>query len=318
MKGPSIGVAVAGLGNVGREVARLLLARRASFRAALGADLRLAAVCDRRAAAEARRLGLPSSVRRTADWRELLGDPSVGVVVELFGGGSAARSLALAALRSGRRLVTANKLLVSERWPELARAAGGPGRLYYEASVAGAIPVLQALREGLAADRILSLRGILNGTTNFVLTEMIHGGKTLPEALARARALGLAERDASLDLGGHDAAHKLSVLASTVAGRWLPPRLIERAGIEALEPRDIRFALDKLGRTPRLVGTLVFDGGRVEAGVGPALVPLRHPLAGVHGATTPSSSTRTRPATSCSTGSAPAPARRRARPSATS
>jgi homoserine dehydrogenase len=284
----SIGIGLAGLGNVGGEVARLLLARREDFRRLLGAELRLAAVCDGRPQA-ASRLRLPKGVRRLRRWQDLLRDPEIEVVVELFGGEGAARELTLGALSSGRHVVTANKMLLSRHWDEVFRASRRKGRrVYFEASVAGGIPLLQALREGLAANRILSVLGIFNGTTNHILTEMAHRGLPMREALRQAQRLGLAEKDPSLDLSGGDTAHKLSVLASVLAGRWFRPERIPCEGIEALMPEDIRFAVEKLGRTVRLVGKLAFDWDadpvRLEAHVHPTLVPLTHPLANVHGA----------------------------------
>jgi homoserine dehydrogenase len=284
----SIGIGLAGLGNVGGEVARLLLAHRDEFRRRIGAELRLAAVCSRGAASRTRSLRLPKSVRRVRRWQDLLRDPSVEVVVELFGGVDAARSLVLGALGSGRHVVTANKMLLSRHWDEVFRTARGKGRrVYFEASVAGGIPILQALREGLAANSIRSVLGIFNGTTNHILSEIALSGRSMAEALREAQRLGLAESDPSLDMSGGDTAHKLSVVASLLAGRWFPPERIPYEGIESVSAEDLRFALAHLGRTVRLIGTLRFDWDsdpvRVEAHVRPTLVSLKHPLANVHG-----------------------------------
>ena len=284
----AVSVALCGMGTVGREAARLLWAGRSRFSARLGAELRLAWVCDRQAAREARALGLGASVRRTADWRQAVCDPSVDVVVELFGGYEEPRKLVRAALAAGKGVVTANKLLLSRRWDELtgaARRSGAP--LHFEAAVAGGIPIIRSLRDGLAADRVDEVHGILNGTTNFILTAMAHSGTPFQEAVREAQRLGYAERDPSLDLDGTDAAHKVAVLGSLLTGRWLPPGSVARQGIGGVEPDDIAWCVSELKRTVRLVGTAAVrrrgPEPLLEAHVRPTLLPLLHPLAGVHG-----------------------------------
>ncbi|TBR26497.1 homoserine dehydrogenase [bacterium] len=284
----SLSVAVCGLGVVGREAARLLHAGRTRWGARLGVPLRLAWVCDRQAAREAKALGLPAAVRRTADFRDVLADPAVDLVVELFGGLGASHDLVLGALKAGKGVVTANKMLLSRHWDQVAAAARtGGAPLHFEAAVAGGVPIIRSLRTGLAADRVTSVHGILNGTTNFILSAMAHGGASFEDAVREAQRLGYAERDPSFDLNGTDAAHKVSVLASLLAGRWFPPQRVAREGIEAVEAGDILWAVRELKRTVRLVGTaVVLRRGPVplvEAHVRPTLVPLLHPLAGVHG-----------------------------------
>lgn len=288
MKKKTVGVALCGLGTVGREAARILWAGRARFSARLGAELRLAWVCDRQAAREARALGLGASVRRSADWGQAVADPSVDIVVELFGGHDEPRKLVRAALAAGKAVVTANKLLLSRRWDELtgaARRAGAP--LHFEAAVAGGIPIIRSLRDGLAADRVDEVHGILNGTTNFILTAMAHSGTPFAEAVREAQRLGYAEKDPTLDLDGTDAAHKVAVLGSLLSGRWLPPGSVARQGITGIEPGDIAWCVGELKRTVRLVGTAAVRrrgaAPLLEAHVRPTLLPLLHPLAGVHG-----------------------------------
>jgi homoserine dehydrogenase len=277
-------VGLAGLGHVGSAAARLLVESSARFEARLGARLILHSVCDRRAAAKAARLGLPASVRLLRGWRELVEDPSVDIVVELFGGRGDARALALESLRRGKDVVTANKALLSHHWPELLGTAQREGRrLAFEASVAGGIPIIGPLSQSLSANKVRQILGILNGTTNFILSRMVHDKRPKLEILRDAQRLGLAERNPTLDLNGSDTAHKLSVLASLSLGRWLRPQSIERVGIEAVELEDVLFAVEELGRTARLLGRVSFgEGGVVEAGVHPTLVPLGHPLAAVH------------------------------------
>jgi homoserine dehydrogenase len=188
-------------------------------------------------------------------------------------------------LGRGRALVTANKRLLAEAWPEIIGLASAAGaRLAFEGSVAGGIPVLRALELSLAGDRVLGVDGILNGTTNYILTRCEEGASPA-EALAEAQAKGFAEKDPSFDLSGRDAAQKLCVLAGQVTGGWLKMKDVAREGIEKIEARDTAFARERLGRAVRLVGSLRFgwDGAapRVEAGVFPTLVPLSHPLASV-------------------------------------
>lgn len=281
---PSIKVAVAGLGTVGREAVRLLAANRSKFSRRLGAAVELAAVCDRQVEREARALGLNSAVFRARDPQRLLDRPGIDVIVELLGGLDAPRRLVLGALARGRHVVTANKRLLAHHWVEIQAAAAKSGaRLYIEGSVAGGIPLLAALDNGFAANRIETVYGILNGTTNYILTRA-EDGLGLDEALREAQRLGFAEKDPSMDLSGADTAQKVSVLGSLITGAWVKPSAVAHQGISGLERRDVDFARATLGRTVRLLGTLRLDWAkpvRAEAHVFPTLVPLDHPLAAV-------------------------------------
>lgn len=278
-------IAVAGLGTVGRETVRLLRARRAELKERLGAELRLTAVADRGAAREARALGLPASVARYRDPLDMARRAEADLFVELLGGLETPRRFALAVLGRGKALVTANKRLLAHAWPEVTGAArAGGARLAFEGSVAGGIPVLRALELSFSGDRVLGLDGILNGTTNYILSR---GEEGIPPeaALKEAQHLGFAEKDPSMDLSGQDAAQKLSVLAGLVTGGWLKPGTFPVAGIEAVSARDLTFARERLGMAARLVASLRFSGKpgapAVSAAVTPTLVPLGHPLAAV-------------------------------------
>lgn len=278
-------VAVAGLGNVGREVCRLMKERRGALSRRLGAELVLVAVADRDAKAEARALGLPASVVRYRDPQAMARECRADLFVELLGGLDAPKAFALTVLGRGRALVTANKRLLAETWPQLLALASKTGaRMAYEGSVAGGIPVLRALELSLAGDRVLGVDGILNGTTNYILTRCEEGA-TPEQALAEAQEKGFAEKDPSFDVSGRDAAQKLCVLAGQVTGGWLRMRDVAREGIESIEARDTAFARERLGRAVRLIGSLRFGWDnptpRVEASVWPTLVPLSHPLASV-------------------------------------
>jgi homoserine dehydrogenase len=282
----TIRVAVAGLGVVGRETVRLLRENKDGFARRLGAPIELAAVCDRQASREAKSLGLPASVVRVEDPAALARVDRLDIVIELLGGLDAPKKLALGALRAGRHVVTANKRLIAHCWPQLQQASRrGGGRLCFEGSVAGGIPIIQALDTSFAANRIESVFGILNGTTNYILSAM-ERGVGAADALSQAQRLGFAEKDPSLDLSGRDTAQKISVLSALLTGAALDPERIAREGITAIEEQDVAFARETLGRVPRLLGALRLRWGRTvqaEASVFPTLVPLDHPLAAVRG-----------------------------------
>ncbi len=280
-----LNVAVAGLGTVGRETVRLLRARRAELKERLGAELRLVAVADRAAEREARALGLPACVVRYRDPLDMARRAEADLFVELLGGLQTPKLFALAALSRGKALVTANKRLLAHAWPNIAHAArAGGARLAFEGSVAGGIPVLRALELSFSGDRVLGVDGILNGTTNYILSRSEEGVNP-PEALREAQARGFAEKDPRLDLSGSDSAQKLSVLAGLVTGGWLKPGTFPVAGIEPVTARDLSFARERLGMAVRLVASLRFSGKpgapAVAASVEPTLVPLGHPLAAV-------------------------------------
>ena len=281
----ALNVAVAGLGTVGRETVRLLRARRAALKDRLGAELRLVAVADNDAAREARALGLPASVRRFTDPVAMAKTAEADLFVELLGGLETPKRFALTALGRGKALVTANKRLLAHAWPELTGAAAASGaRLAFEGSVAGGVPVLRALELSFSGDRVLGLDGILNGTTNYILSRG-EEGLSPEDALKEAQTLGFAEKNPAMDLSGQDAAQKLSVLAGLVTGGWLKPGSFPVAGIEDVSSRDLSFAREKLGMTVRLIASLRFAGSAgspsVDASVTPTLVKLGHPLAAV-------------------------------------
>jgi len=213
----------------------------------------------------------------------------VQVVVELMGGTTTAKDVVLAALRLGKPVVTANKALLSTHGPELFAAAAKHGaNLYYEASVAGGIPVIKVLRESLVGNRLISVHGIVNGTCNYILTRMKLEGAEFADVLADAQRLGYAEAEPSLDVDGHDAAHKTGILASLAHGFWVKPGQIHTEGIRGISKLDIQFAA-RLGYTIKLLGVVkqVPSGRAARPGPGPpiqgagypALVPDSHVLA---------------------------------------
>ena len=277
-KRDSIGVGVVGLGTVGAGVVRALRRNRSIVRARCGVDVEIRRVADVDRA-RFRALKLPRTLC-TTDYTDLLKDPDIRIVVELVGGTSVARELVTSALKAGKHVVTANKALLAQRWREIFSLAHrkrcGVG---FESSVMAGVPVIRTLEQGLAGNRIRSLFGILNGTTNFILSRMAGRGVDFRSALEEARRRGFCEADASLDVEGLDAAQKLSVLGSIALGKWLPPDKVFREGISHIEPIDIAEARDQFGYVVRPLAILKQEGAAVEARVHPTLVPLSHPLA---------------------------------------
>ncbi|HZL45611.1 MAG TPA: homoserine dehydrogenase [Opitutaceae bacterium] len=231
----------------------------------------------------------------TLNWREVVEDPAVQVVIELVGGTGIARTMILAALERGKPVVTANKALLSAHGPELFAAARRfKTNLYYEASVAGGIPIIKVVRESLVGNRFDRIYGIVNGTCNYILTRMKREGAAFAAVLADAQRLGYAEADPTLDVDGHDAVHKIGILASLAHGFWVDHRDIHVEGIRQLTPLDIRFAA-QLGYTIKLLGIVktVPPAGRtgkpagpaasrISVSVSPTLVPDHHVLASVN------------------------------------
>jgi homoserine dehydrogenase len=284
-EGRPIGVALLGCGTVGREVVRLLTEQSSEFTARAGTELRLVGVAVRR---PRRHPDVPAELL-TTDAAELITRDEVDVVVEVIGGIEPARSLLLAALRTGRGVVTANKALLAEYGAELFVAADAAGAdLYFEAAVAGAIPLVRPLRESLAGDRITRIIGIVNGTTNFILSAMDSSGAGYTETLEEASRLGYAEADPTADVDGYDAASKAAILASLAFHTRVTSADVHREGIADVSAADI-LAARELGRTVKLLAICerVADGDGAEsvsARVYPAMIPRSHPLAAVDGA----------------------------------
>jgi homoserine dehydrogenase len=227
----------------------------------------------------------------TDNWREVVDSPDIHIVAELMGGTTVAREAILRALELGKPVVTANKALLSAHGEELFAAAKQFGaNLYYEASVCGGIPIIKSLREGFVGNRIAALYGIVNGTCNYILTRMKLEGADFADVLEDAQRLGYAETPPDLDIDGHDAAHKIGILASLAHGFWVNPKHIYVEGIRHISALDIRFA-GKLGYTIKLLGIVkkvetMGAGGRHDCGVQvsvyPTLVPNAHVLASVN------------------------------------
>jgi len=219
----------------------------------------------------------------TRDAAALVNDPKVEIVVELIGGTTVAKSLIMQALRLGKPVVTANKALLAEHGGEiLALAAENKTGVWFEASVAGGIPIIRALREGLSANRIDAMFGILNGTCNYILTRMEREQMTFEHALKEAQAAGYAEADPGLDVDGFDTAHKAVILASLAYGVRVPMDKVHVEGIRGLAKLDIECARN-LGYRVKLLAVIKHEDGAIDVRVHPTLVPLEHMLASVMG-----------------------------------
>jgi homoserine dehydrogenase len=283
----AVGVGLIGLGTIGTGVAKVLAANARVIEQRLGAPLRLVRIADLDTQTD-RGVDL-TGIRFDSDVEGLIADPQVEIVIELIGGYDVARRLVLASIEAGKHVVTANKALLALHGAEIFSAASARGvDIAFEASVAGGIPILRSIREGLVANRILSVHGIMNGTTNYVLTEMEATGEDFDVVVKRAQHLGYAEADPSFDLDGVDAAHKLTLLAAMAFGAQLTYKEVPTEGIRGLTPVDFEAA-SELGYRIKLLGIakchVAADGSeRIEARVHPTLIPQSSLLAKVEGA----------------------------------
>jgi homoserine dehydrogenase len=270
-------VALLGYGTVGSAVDRLLREQAADIERATGHRLRVVRALVRDATRARGETPL------TTDFAEIRDDPEVAVVAEVMGGIEPAGDYVLELLRAGKSVVTANKQLVARCGAELfAAAAAGGVQLRFEASVCAAIPVIKVLREALVVANVHRVLGIVNGTTNFVLTEMERGA-SYDEALSEAQRLGFAEADPTEDVSGQDAAAKMAILATVAFGSRVTPDDVACVGLEGVQPEDVAAARE-MDMVVRLVGAATLIDGQVDVRVRPALVDRHHPLASVEGA----------------------------------
>ncbi len=287
MSKAAVGVGLIGLGTIGTGVAKVLSRNASVIRERLGFDLRLVRVADLDTETD-RGVDL-SGVRFDSDAEGLIRDPAVEIAIELIGGYDAARRLTLQAIEAGKHVVTANKALLALHGREIFDAARQRGvDVAFEASVGGGIPILRSMREGLVANRIESVHGIMNGTTNYVLTEMERTGEDFDVVVKRAQDLGFAEADPSFDLDGVDAAHKLTLLAAMAFGAELTYKQVPTEGIRGLLPLDFDAARE-LGHRIKLLGIAkcheqAEGEACIEARVHPTLIPASSLLASVDGA----------------------------------
>ncbi len=276
-------IGIVGLGNVGSGTMAILAENADQIALKLGYRLKVAAVCSRSVFAKEIPAGL-GPVFKTTDWREVVKHPDVQIVAELVGGTTVAADIVEAAIENRKSVVTANKELMAACGPEIwDRAIRAGINLAMEASVCGGIPIHAVLREGISGDNVVALYGILNGTCNYMLTEMEKRDVPLSVVLAEAQALGYAEADPSADIDGYDARSKLVLLAALAFGEKLTPSDIFLEGIRRISPVDFRYAR-VLKHTIRLICAARKTPNGLILSVRPALIPTSTILAGVHGA----------------------------------
>src|SRR5215470_13076494 len=283
MSDRTIGIALLGLGNVGGGVVKLLADNAAAIEARLGARLEVRAVAVREPDKKDRVVDVDRALL-TTDVDRAIRASGIDIVCELIGGTTLAKDAVLAAIAAGRHVVTANKALLAEHGAEVFAAADAAGvDVYYEAAVCGGVPIIRVLREGLASDRVEALHGIVNGTSNYILSTMTETRRPFADILADAQRLGYAEADPTLDVGGGDAVHKLAILVNLCFGTTIDAAAIPRDGIDLVEPIDIAYA-NQYGFSVKPLAIARDHGFAIEARVHPALIPHNWLLADVAGA----------------------------------
>lgn len=275
-----IEIAILGLGNVGQGVVKILQHNKGKWCQTCGTEIKIKKVLVREPGKK-RDVSLPPDVV-TDNWQEIINDPEIKIIVEVMGGIEPAKTYVMEALSKGKNVVTANKDLLAEHGRELFEKSKEAGcDLYFEASVAGGIPIISPLKQSLIANNIEQVMGIVNGTTNYILTRMTREGMAFAHALKRAQELGYAEADPTSDVEGYDAARKIAILASLAFHTRVTFQDVYVEGITKIKPEDLACARE-LGYTVKLLGIAREDNGQVEVRVHPALIPSNHPLANVN------------------------------------
>ena len=268
-----------GAGVVGSQIARLLIANKSDLASRAGANLELVSIAVKDS--KLKRDGIPAALL-TNDAKSIVNDPQIDLVIEVIGGIDPAKELILTALKNGKSVVTANKALLAKHGAELYAAADKANvDLYYEAAVAGAIPILRPLRESLVGDHVIRVMGIVNGTTNYILTKMDENGAAFADALKEAQALGFAESDPSADIEGFDAAAKAAILAGLAFHSRVTDNDVYREGISKITAADVKVAKAMEMVIKLLAIAELTPEGAVSVRVHPALISRTHPLASV-------------------------------------
>ena len=274
-----IKAALLGAGTVGSGVYKLVERRAAEMPDKVGAELKITKVLVKNL--QKKREGIPSEVL-TDDWEGIIHDPEISIVIELMGGVEPARTYILQALEAGKNVVTANKDLLAEHGQELMEAAErNHCDLCFEAAVGGGIPIIRPLKECLAGNEITEVMGIVNGTTNYILTKMTQEGWDFDDALKEAQRLGFAEADPTADVEGLDAGRKMAILASIAFHSRVTFKDVDVKGITKITAKDIQYAKE-FGYTLKLLGVARNEEGKMEVGVSPMMIPSTHPLANVN------------------------------------
>ena len=268
-----------GAGVVGSQIARLLIANKSDLASRAGANLELVSIAVKDS--KLKRDGIPAALL-TTDAKSIVNDPQIDLVIEVIGGIDPAKELILTALKNGKSVVTANKALLAKHGAELYAAADKANvDLYYEAAVAGAIPILRPLRESLVGDHVIRVMGIVNGTTNYILTKMDENGAAFADALKEAQALGFAESDPTADIEGFDAAAKAAILAGLAFHSRVTDNDVYREGISKITAADVKVAKAMEMVIKLLAIAELTPEGAVSVRVHPALISRSHPLASV-------------------------------------
>jgi homoserine dehydrogenase len=272
-------VGMLGAGVVGSQIARLLIANKSDLASRAGANLELVSIAVKDS--KLKRDGIPAALL-TNDAKSIVNDPQIDLVIEVIGGIDPAKDLILTALKNGKSVVTANKALLAKHGAELYAAADKANvDLYYEAAVAGAIPILRPLRESLVGDHVIRVMGIVNGTTNYILTKMDENGAAFADALKEAQTLGFAESDPTADIEGFDAAAKAAILAGLAFHSRVTDNDVYREGISKITAADVKVAKDMEMVIKLLAIAELTPEGAVSVRVHPALISRTHPLASV-------------------------------------
>jgi homoserine dehydrogenase len=276
-----IQIGLVGVGTVGGGVVKIASQRFASLSKDRGLPIRLSRIVDKDAS---RFSVLPvGSALCSTNVNDILNDDSIQVVIELVGGTTFAKDLVLSALKRNKHVITANKALLAEHGPEIFDAAAKAGvSVYFEAAVGGGMPVIKTIREGLAGNDVFSIKTIINGTCNYILTKMSRDGLPFESVLKKAQGKGYAEADPTLDVGGGDSGHKVAIMASLISGGYVPFSSVSIEGITSIAKEDIAYAKE-LGYTIKLLGIIKKDpaDGRLDVRVHPTMLPNAHILASV-------------------------------------
>ena len=274
-----VNVALVGLGTVGSGVYKTIMMQKDTIVHKEGIMLNLKKVLALQYA-----IDIPEEMKARDFYKDIIDDDSITIVIELIGGVNPAKEFILAALNAGKTVVTANKELLAQHWPELNGAAKATGAgLYFEASVGGGIPILRTIWDSLQANDITSVMGIINGTTNYILTKMEEDKASFKDVLTEAQQLGMAEANPKSDVEGLDAMYKLSILSSMAFHARVPVEFIHCEGITSITQEDIAYGKE-LGYTVKLLAIGKKTGKTIEARVHPTMIPVTHPLASVRGA----------------------------------
>ena len=278
-----IRIGLLGFGTVGTGVIHVIQNHKQKISHQLGCEIEISKILTKNPEVENDRADKPVTAVLTNDAYEIVRDPDIQVIVEVMGGLDFTKEVIAEALRNKKSVVTANKDLLAVHGPELFQLANTNGcDIYYEASVGGAIPIIRSIKEGLASDQITRIMGIVNGTTNYILTKMAQDGASYESVLKEAQELGYAEANPSSDVGGLDAARKMAILASLGFSMEVTLDDVEVEGITHITAEDLQFSMD-LGYEMKLIGLADRVDGKIEVNVAPTLLPVEHPLANVNG-----------------------------------